>query len=152
MKIELSKKQYRDLIEFLDTANYIFGYAGDMLDEKKYKKKSQTLDELIAHFLEHAKDFDSEDLVDEFEGSKFIDEEISEKHLEMIFEYDEYIAWEKLVKMLARRDFVRKYGIEAIKKMDDYERIKKEGEIEEKYWEEVEKYGVERFKIDKKGE
>ena len=65
----------------------------------------------------------------------------------MIFEYDEYIAWERLVEMLARRDFVRTYGIEAIRKMEDLERIKKEGEIKEKYWEEVEKYGVERLEI-----
>ncbi|EKE19557.1 MAG: hypothetical protein ACD_8C00139G0003 [uncultured bacterium] len=147
MQIELSKKQYRDLVEFLDTANYIYGYAGDVVDDKKYKKKSDDLDGLISHVLESAKDFDSEDLVDEFDGRKFVDEEISEKHLDMIFEYDEYIAWEKIVEMLTRRDFVRKYGIEKIRKMSDHERIEKEGEIEDKYWEEVDEHGLERMEI-----
>ena len=147
MQIELSKKQYRDLVEFLDTANYIYGYAGDVVDDIKYKKKSDDLDGLISHVLESAKDFDSEDLVDEFDGRKFVDEEISEKHLDMIFEYDEYIAWEKIVEMLTRRDFVRKYGIEKIRKMSDHERIEKEGEIEDKYWEEVDEHGLERMEI-----
>ncbi len=147
MKIELSKKQYRDLIEFLDTANYIYGYAGDMLDNKKYKKKSDDLDKVISHLLERAKDFESEDLVDEFEGRKFVEEKKSEKNLDLVFKYDEHIAWEKIVEMLARRDFVRKYGIEAIRKMSDHDRIHKEGEIEEKYWEEVDEYGVERMEI-----
>jgi len=147
MKIELSKKQYRDLIEFLDTANYIYGYTGDMLDNKKYKKRSDDLDKLISHFLESAKDFESEDLVDEFEGRKFVEEKKSEKNLDMVFEYDENIAWEKIVEMLARRDFVRKYGIEAIRKMSHHDRMRKEGEIEEKYWKEVEEHGLERMEI-----
>lgn len=150
MQIELNKKQYRDLIEFLDTANYIYGYAGDMLENKKYKAKSDELDELIAYFLDFAKGFESEDLVDEFEGRKFVEEELSEKHLDMIFKYDENIAWERLVELLSRRDFVRKYGIEAIRKMTDHERIMKEGEIEEKYWEEVENHGVERLEVKSK--
>lgn len=146
MKINLTKKQYRDLIEFLDVANYIYGLSGDMVDEK-YKPKSDKLYELIDYFLEFAKDFDSTDIVDEFEGRKFVEEKLSEKHLEMVLEYDDYVFWEKLAELLSKRDFWRIHGEEKIKKMDDMEIIRGQGEIEEKYWKEFEKNGIENLEL-----
>lgn len=53
-------------------------------------------------------------------------------------------SWE-----LARRDFVRMYGHKAIEKMDLMEKINKEQPFLEKYWDEIEKYGLDRLMIKK---
>jgi hypothetical protein len=65
----------------------------------------------------------------------------------LIDEYNEEEFWEELVDRFARRDFMRKYGIEAISKMDTIERIKKDHPFLDKYYDEVYRYGIDRMEI-----
>ena len=62
-------------------------------------------------------------------------------------EYEYEVLWEDLADRLARRDFIRKYGEDSIKKMDRKERFEKEEPFVEKYEQEFEEYGIERIDI-----
>ncbi len=61
------------------------------------------------------------------------------------FEDDSF--WEELVARFADRDANRKYGQRKLRKMGLEERIKKIGEIEEKYSVEFERHGLDRLQI-----
>ena len=64
-----------------------------------------------------------------------------------IDDYDNQTFWEELIERLANRDFLAKYGEEAIQKMSFEERFTKFQEFEERYDEEFEDHGIERIVI-----
>jgi len=64
-------------------------------------------------------------------------------------EYDDEVFWGELIIRLTRRDFIRKYGREKIEKMPPEERLEKEMEIEQKYWREFQKHGLDRLGVKK---
>ncbi|MBU1102727.1 hypothetical protein KJ853_03685 [Patescibacteria group bacterium] len=146
MQIDLNREQFLALVRYLASAGYIYGLLGDIVDDK-FKKQSDETDELENYLLRYAKDFDCEKIVDEFEGKKFLSEKENDKILDDISEYDEYAFWSELANRLAKRDFFRTHSQQEIEKMDDFEIMHKQAEIEDKYWEELEKKGIEKFEL-----
>ncbi|MEA2005081.1 MAG: hypothetical protein U9O50_02260 [Acidobacteriota bacterium] len=57
--------------------------------------------------------------------------------------------WDELIDRFAKRDFINKYGQEAIRKMDLEERFGKLQPFINKYEREFEKYGIENLIIKK---
>ncbi len=59
MKIELTKRQYKNLLIMSHLANDMLGILGDVMPEETgYKKRSLQIEDLEDYFLEHAEDFD----------------------------------------------------------------------------------------------
>lgn len=145
-KIEFNKKQYKGLIKYVEIASAILGILGDFIG-KKYKKEYKELEELRDYLLKHAEDFRCNKIIEEFEGEIILKEKFFEKYAKIIDDYDDYVFWNELAHRLARRDFFKKHTKKDYRKMNIGERIVKIGEIEDKYWEEFEKYGIERVEI-----
>ena len=151
MKINITKKQYRDLIEMCAIANSILGIMGDELDPEKYKEKSDKSEELQNYLLQFAKEMDAEDIVDKFEGRYVLDDDFYEEQINSVTEdYDDHIMFSSLANRLARRDFHKDHTKEEIKKM-----AKENGgyfgvelhDYEKKYWDEFEEHGTDQLFI-----
>ncbi len=150
MKINFTKKQYEVLLKIVYLGNWlanaIRGGQGGPLRIKKF-------DELEKYIFSFAKDFGLKKYVD-IEGDEIYPSrelEDDKDTWDLIDDYNKENFWEDLVYKLARRDLVEKYGIETVRKMDTKELIEKEHPFLEKYYDEIDKYGIQRLKIDKNG-
>ncbi len=150
MKIELNKKQYRDLVEFLDLAGYVYGLVGDMVD-RKYVSKTNQLEALIDHVLKQAEEFDCEDMMDEFRGRRFANEKMTEKNLDTLFKYNEHIFWEKLIEFMAMKELLGKYKEEELETMEEDDFHEKVSEVEKSFSDEFEANGLRNLKIVRNG-
>lgn len=139
--MELSQKQYNSLLTAIQTAGTVYAVLGDMVDEK-FKKQSVDLDELESHVLEYAKDFNREEVIEIFDNKKVFNEDFVNRVIDDLREYDEYVFWEELVNLMAKKDLEKIYGLGELKKMDRMLFLEKLSELEEKYWNEIEKNGL----------
>lgn len=158
IKVELSEKQYLDLIKLVALGNSVTGILGDVMPEKKYKKESDRMEELESHLLNSAIASGStagNDLIDEFSAKVVLDSEYYENEiLTLLDQYDDYSFWSELETRLGKRDFHRTITKEEkaqFKKSNWYpERVHK---LYKKYREEFEKHALEnvevKFKEDK---
>lgn len=141
MKLELTDKQYRDLIELLYLGNWIAnasrtGAEGDERIEK-YEK-------IQDYILSQAKHFRAEDIVNE-EGNEFYTtRNFEEPLMPIVEEYDEYTFWEQISSNLAKRDLLREIG--PVRQLKDEHR-ERMYEIEEQYEVEFEKNGLKNLVI-----
>lgn len=153
MKINITKKQYQDLIMMSQLSEWVLGILGDTVadDEVDYKELSNRNEELEKYLLGFAGEFDMGDKIDNYKDDIFLDEDESEKYHEIISDYDDYVFWNELENRLARRDFFRTITEAEKKEAEETgwlpERFR---EIEEKYRKEFEENGVENFEIKKK--
>lgn len=152
MKIDLTKDQYRDLIVMSGISNFVLGILGESLPDTGYKKRSDAMEKLEEYLLEHAKDFDSMDLVQNVDGQNVLSESAYETDIVAVMDdYDENEFFEELASRLAKRDFRDDHTVEEIQKMakknDGYFGVELE-EYEERYYEEFEEHGVDRLKVD----
>ncbi len=149
MKIELTKKQYKNLLEMNHIANGVLGILGDVLpEETNYKKKSDKTTELEDYFISYAENFGCKDMTEEFYGKTLLKEKIYEKLQEIMDEYDDYIFWNELEVRMGKRDFWRTMSEKERKDIEKNgclpERIH---ELYAKYEKEFEKYGIDRIEI-----
>jgi len=150
MQIELNKKQYQSLIKLIDVASIVYAVLRDMVSRKKYDHQLSEIEELENYILGFVKDFDMNRILESKEvpdDKNYLSEEYSNETLKDVFEYDEYVFWEKLADKFASQEFFKIYSRKEIKNMNDMERWHKQAEIEDKYWEEFKKYGIERLKM-----
>jgi hypothetical protein len=148
MKIDLTKKQFKELLLLASIGTYVKGAVEDR--KGKYKDRDETVD----YFLSHAKDFGLESLVDNFKGGLIESDDFSDKVDKMMEEYDEDEFWHRLVMYLGKRDFFRettKDELAEIKKDEFGWLPKKIQKYYAKYENEFEEYGVERLVIDEDG-
>jgi len=151
MKIELSKKQYGDLIVMSAISSGIFGILGDVFIDTNYKKCSEDMDRLEKHLLSYAKDFGHSDLVEIFEGEEMLDDEFYEHQIMPILDdYEDFALYDRLAIGLAKRDFRRDHTEAEIRKMtkknDGYFGVDLHG-YEKKYQDEFDKHGYDRLEI-----
>ena len=144
--IKFNKKQYKNLIKLVYLGNWMINAI-----RTKRIKKYEDIEQYIYSFaenlgLEKYIEFDEE--YKQFFPTREFEEGIDiEQYRE---DYDDEIFWDGIIDRLAQRDFIKKYGMEKIKKMDFRERIEKEQPFLVKYEEEFQKHGIERLRIDKK--
>jgi hypothetical protein len=135
MKIELNKKQYRDLIELLFLGNWVAnasrtGAEGDDMLEK--------YEEIFDYILSHAKSFEADDVVMQEDKRFYTTMDFDESIMPVIEDYDDYTFWEQLSSKLAERDLLRELGPISFKE-EHQERM---FDIEEQYEIEFEKNGL----------
>lgn len=148
MKINLTKKQYLDLLKLVYMGNWMANAirVGDKKDPKIDK-----FVEMEQYIFSFAKEYDFDNLVEfdehfkrffptrEFEDNTDI-EELREN-------YDDEIFWDELHHALSRRDFLKNYTKKELDKMDYLEIIHKEEPFREKWAKEIDKHGIDRLEI-----
>ena len=147
MKINFTKKEYQTLLETVYLADWV-------LHAHLEKKTEETREyrDLEQKILGRANEFGMENYVEHNvkTNENFLNKEFTtaNKIVRHIEEFENATFWEELLERLARRDFVREYGEEAILNMPIGERFEKEMFIQQKYDKEFEKNGLEHLKVD----
>lgn len=135
MQLEFSRVQYRELVKLV--------YLGSWM-MNSYRKASERIDsvEEIEQFVySHAKQFESEDLVqfDAQYGDYDVTQELEDQLFQHIDAYDEDTFWAELAERLAVREIARKAG--PVQQLTDSQ-VERRYEIEEQYYREFEKNGL----------
>lgn len=143
-EIKFTKQQYEDLIKLLYLGTWMVNSirTDDIIE--KYEKLEQ-------YILSFADSFDCGKFIKYDAGLKryfpkadFEQDEELERYRD---EYDDECFWDGLVDRLARRDFIKAYGEDAIKRMDWEERYLKEEPFIEKYSHEASEHGIDRMSV-----
>lgn len=146
VEIKLTKKEYGDLLDLV--------YLGEWMINgiRLHGEEIQKYENILQHIYSHAGDAGLKNLIEfieehnEFSPTKEFEEDLEIN--QYMDEYDDENFWDELVDRLARRDFIKEYGEDAVKKMSWDERIEKEHPFIEKYEEEFEEDGIENLKIE----
>ena len=115
MKINLTKKQYVELLETSYLARFMIE-AYQLDTGERYAETDQ-------HLLSHAQDFGYKAEEDSDLNQRFVNDETAEPLHRLIGEYNDCVFWEELVLRLASRDLARKLGQEALESLspEEYE-------------------------------
>lgn len=142
VEIKLTKAQYKDLVKLVYLGDWMVNSirTDDKVDKyediKQYIYSFANKGGLSRHIKFHSEH-------NKFFPTKEFEEDIDE----YIDEYDNEVFWDELMHQLAKRDFIRKYGKDAIKEMTWEERLTKEYIFIEKYEMEFDGYGIENLEI-----
>lgn len=146
MKINLTKNDYRTLLDLLYLGNWIL--QSHDVDQDPQKAKYLTLEQkflaLAAEFgFGHLVEYD-EELKEYFPTKAFEDKSMV---MPAIYAYDNDTFWEELGDRLALRDLIRQEGEDRVQAMELKERFEKLAPFLEKYHEEFEQHGLDRISI-----
>lgn len=146
MKINFTKKEFRQLLDLVYIANWV-------MNARKIEKDAGTekYEELVQKVYSFAKDFKYESLIEynkQLEGffptNRF---EMDEDVHHYIDEYDDECFWESLCQELGKRDFLEEVGREEAEKMDSIDRFTAINQCAEKYSREFEESGIKNLRI-----
>ena len=150
MKIDLTRKEYRDLLDMLYIAEWILNAhrVGEDPRTKRYSKleqkfyafaKAMKFENLIEYAPEFKKYFPTKEYEETSSSHPFIDE----------FENESF--WDELTNRLSARDLAKKLGgFDKIDELSFEERITRLGELEEFYRDEFEQNGLENLQLRRK--
>jgi len=143
MKIELTEKQYRRLVELVFLGNWMVNSSALNGEENK------DYSDLEQFIFSYSKELKMEDLIifDETYKEYFPTRQFEELIDPYIRNYEEISFWEELQSRLARRDLLREIG--PINKLDD-SHIERQFKIEEKYENEFVKNGLKNLEVQSK--
>lgn len=142
MKINFTKKQYLQLLKIAFLGEFIVN--GSKIGEDE---RDQEIQDIASFIYSHAKDFGYEKYVKEYSDSHEIAPPYDQELYEYIHEYCEDEFWEMLIDRLARKNFIKQYGIDAINNMTTEERMEKEQPFMDKYYEEISINGLRNIDI-----
>lgn len=146
MKIHLTKKEYRLLLEMLAMAEWV-------MESRPIKSADECKEHsLVAQkILSYGKDFRCEDLIEHDKvGQKYyqnILEDDDSTVVRIVGEYEKEVFWDALTENLARRDLLFSMGSADFAKLDPMERFNAILDESEKYHEEFENYGIRNLHI-----
>ena len=142
MKINITKKQYRLLLDILSIAEWV-------MDAYKVEEdpKSKPYKEVEQLFLSRAKEFGFDNLVeyDREDDKYYPTREYEDLETDRVFidEFEDDVFWEELCNRLAKRDLMRTHGVEKVARMEILERLTTQDKIIEKYQNEFYENGLE---------
>lgn len=146
MKIEITKEEYRALLDVFHIADWVFhAYKTEEGSEtEEYRNLEQK-------FLSLAKEMGFEPLVEfDAETGKYYptrEYEDTSAVMDAIVDYDNECFWDELIERLASRDLILQEGRDKVVAMDFEERLVKTGALREKYSEEFCRNGLSRVVI-----
>jgi len=148
MEVKLTKEQYENLIKLVYLGNWMINAIRSGSEGDPRIKKYEDIEQYIFSF---AKDVGLEKYIEYDEKFKqFFPTEDFDEDPEMEQyrqDYDNEVFWQELADRLGSRDFLKEYGAEVIRKMDQKERFLREQEFIIKYEEEFEKHGINYLEI-----
>jgi hypothetical protein len=148
MKINITKKEYRLLLDVFSIADWV------MTSHKTGKDpKVEPYQKLEQKFLAFAKDFGYEDLVEYNKKTETYYPTVNYEQMKtdrpFIDEFEEDVFWETLCSRLAIRDMLMEKGADAISKMPFSERFIEEETIADKYVQEFVENGIKHLVLSK---
>lgn len=146
MKIEITEKEYRALLDIFHIADWVL--HSHKMEEGPETEEYRNLEQKIFSFAEemgfaNLVEYDPE--MKEYFPTREYDE--TNVVMEAIVDYDNESFWEELMERLATRDLIGREGKEKVMAMDDEERLAKTEDLREKYAAEFERYGISRVVI-----
>ncbi|SFL79857.1 hypothetical protein [Pelosinus propionicus] len=146
MKINITKKEYQLLLDLVYLSDWVLhAHSEEKMEEKK------PYEELEQKILALANEFGMEKMVEKNEksGAYILNKKIMTKSqiVKHIENFENATFWEELIERLARRDFIKKYGEEAILQMSISERFEKEMSFHQEYHQEFDDYGLDNLQI-----
>ncbi|ADL53317.1 hypothetical protein [Clostridium cellulovorans] len=152
MKINITKNQYRKLIDVI--------YVGNMMINgiRNADKQIKEYEDLEQYIYSFAKDFGFEDLIqyenllEEYIPTREFEDSVVEEYLEV---YNDYIFWEELQMRLSKRDAILETNTGWVKNDDSGELseeqfrrlLHRQVEIEEKYEDEFCQNGLDNITV-----
>jgi hypothetical protein len=141
--LSLSRNEFETLVKLAYLGNWVANAAREeneelapyaRLEQVVFKRAAEAgLTELVEYSDEHALYFPTDAL--------------EEAEAEHITDYDDAQFWEELPDRLAMRDMALKYSDKTVAAMDIDEAAEKAQPFMEKYWNEIEKHGLDRLKV-----
>jgi len=146
MKIEFTKKEYRQLLDMVEIAEWVLNShsTGPSEETKEYSGIYQKI-------LSYAKDMGYENLItyDKDLDGYFATAEYEEsEHMRYIEEFEDDVFWEALPHRLAVRDLVKQFGEKEYAEMEFEERVSKILELEAIYNKEIEENGIDNLRFE----
>ncbi len=147
MKIDLTRQEYRDLLDILSIAHWVLNAHKVERDPRteRYEKleqkffalaKQMKYENLVSYAPEHNRYFPTREY-----------EETSSTHA-FIVEYENDSFWEELTSRLAERDLARQLGgYERVPTLSREELFEKLGQLEEYYGDEFSQNGLENLRL-----
>ena len=145
MKLHLTKKEYRALLDLIETGDWIIHSR-----DNPSKEDLSTHKALMQKILSHAQEMQCDDLVIyDHQFEKYFETREYENFIinNYIDPYDEDNFWEELADRLARRDLERQLGEEKLYQMEPVERAQILFEKSVTYENEFEEHGLEYLAI-----
>ena len=137
MGLELTKDQYRTLLELVFIGNWVASANSPGAVQAKYDALEQFL-------FSQARECGLADLVRE---SGDPSEEFLDTLFPLIDQYNEHNFWENLVELLVQRDLAQQYDTAAWAALDDKARFNQIEELEEKYFRIFEQNGINALRL-----
>jgi hypothetical protein len=134
MKINLTKKEYRLLLEVLYLSDWMMH---SHLCEKQHIEHENLRKKLLSYY----KEMGAEDII---EPANEFDDYMHHKFINL---YDENTFWDELTDRLAMRDIIKKIGVEQYQALEGIERVTKVEEMRDRYVNEFEQHGLENIKL-----
>jgi hypothetical protein len=147
MKIDITRKEYRALLDILAIADWVF--SSHEVEEDEETEEFRSLEQKLFsyakgfgfdHLIEYDREFERYFPTDRFDGTSKCDE-IMEK-------FEDEVFWEELIRRLVERDLLRQAGSRKnLMNMPIEETIEKEDDLETMYRDEFEANGLEHLEI-----
>ncbi len=146
MKIDITKEEYRNLIDMLYIADWVMASYKSETDPEidKYQQlrnKFYALAEKMG--MKNLIEFDAE-LNNYYETAEFEDESACHQ---IIDEYDNEAFWDRLIEEMTMRDLHAEVDVRKVKEKDSDVYFNRYATIEKKYIKEFEKNGLENLTI-----
>lgn len=145
MKINITKKEYRLLLDMLSIADWVLhAYA---IEREDYHIEHEALKERL---FSYSKEMGAENIIEhsqQLDGYYETNEYTEYVQDNFIQPFEDEFFWDELIDRLGEKDVIQSIGTEQYSKMEFIERMTKLEEMKEIYSNEFEKHGLENLKI-----
>jgi hypothetical protein len=150
VKINITKKEYHNLLDILFMADWIINAFAE--DDRPEAKEYRDLEQ---KFFSFAKEYGVDDLIelDTQDGQFYPTRKMEDKTRAMDFinEFEEETLWDELIERLAMRDLVEKHGSEITTSVyEDKNTFMKLQNLQDKYVKEFKNHGIKNLRITSK--
>jgi len=145
MKINITKKEYRVLLDMLTIADWIM-HAHAIGKEEHHLEHEALKDKLLSYYKEMGAEdrIESSQELDGYYETNDYEEYVQDKFIQP---YEDEFFWDELIDRLGERDAINTVGIEQFSKMDFVERMRKLDEMKERYANEFEEQGLDNLQL-----
>lgn len=144
--IEFNKKQYDALVRALQVAGAMYDILSDMVDNE-YAAHADAIADLESWVLAKAGEFGMASTVTIFEGKNVLKDEVVDKYIDDLTEYEEWAFWDVFAHKLADREMSQRYKRSDLSKLNMEELFETHIELEEKYGRELDEHGLDHVEI-----
>lgn len=149
MKIDITKKEYRLLLEILHMADWVMH-----AHENNERDDTAAYDQVMQKLMSYAKEMDCEDWINcqKVDGSYSVTFKMEQESMatQFIEEFENDSFWEELIARLSDRDVLKANKVKSLLDIDADKRFDDLHKAEEKWRQEFSTFDLDRLEIDVK--